>query len=177
MALKGNQGRLHGDVTLFLDDPESPAGDLFESIEKSHGRIEIRSATVTTDIAWPRDSGQQWPGLKALGKITARREIKGETTCHTRYYLLSRPMDAKSFAATVRAHWAVENNLHWSLDVAMNEDQARNRKDNGPENMALPRRPALNIINTDKAKSSNKLKFKRAGWDNKFLKSLIAQIS
>lgn len=86
-------------------------------------------------------------------------------------------MDAKFFAATVRAHWAIENNLHWSLDVVMNEDKARNRKDNGPENMALLRQLARSIINTDKAKGSNRLKFKRAGWDNKFLKSLIVQIS
>lgn len=177
MALKGNQATLHSDVALFLDDPATAPDDVFETVEKSHGRIETRHATVTADVAWLSRSGHDWPGLKAIGKVVATREIGGKATTSSRYYLLSRAMPAERFAAIVRSHWAIENSLHWVLDVIMNEDQARNRKDNGPENLALLRKWALNIIKGDKAKGSNRVKFKRAGWDNKFLRSLVTQIS
>ena len=72
-----------------------------------------------------------WPGLKAIGKVTATREKEGKTTTQSRYYLLSTPLSAERFLAVTRAHWAIENSLHWVLDVTMNEDRARNRKEKG----------------------------------------------
>ncbi len=75
-----------------------------------------------------------------------------------------------------RAHWGIENALHWSLDVTMNEDQARNRKDNGPYNLAILRHLALNLISKEDSKGSNRVKFKRAGWNDDFLLKLLAQI-
>ncbi len=104
------------------------------------------------------------------------RETATNTTMETAYYLLSMPMAPERFGQVVRAHWAVENSLHWTLDVTMNEDQARNRLDNGPNNLAVLRHMALNILNSQKSKISNRRKIKRAGWSNEFLANLLAQI-
>jgi predicted transposase YbfD/YdcC len=141
LALKGNQPALHDDVRHFLDDPETTLATARE-IDKGHGRIEIREAGVSTDIDWLQDS-HAWPGLQAIGKITASRESDGKTSSETRYYLLSRAETPERFNAIVRVHWGVENRLHWVLDVVFDEDQARNRKDHGPQNLALLRKLAL----------------------------------
>jgi hypothetical protein len=81
------------------------------------------------------------------------------------------------FAQIVRAHWGIENGLHWVLDVTMNEDQLRNRKDHGPENLALLRRLALNLAKREPSKGSMRGKLKRAGWDNQFLARMLAQFA
>jgi predicted transposase YbfD/YdcC len=175
LALKGNQGTLHDDVRLFLDDPATPlhrAG----SVDGGHGRIEERRAAVSTDIAWLQEH-HHWPGLAAIGKVTARRESAGGTTVETRYYLLSRAFTPERFGALVRAHWDIENGLHWVLDVVLDEDQARNRKDHGPENLALLRRLALNLAKLEPSQGSMRGKLKRAGWDNRFLARMLAQFT
>jgi predicted transposase YbfD/YdcC len=84
-------------------------------------------------------------------------------------------MPAQEFLDTVRAHWTIENSLHWVLDVVMREDHARARQDHAPANLALLRRMALNTIKRNQDKGSNRLKFKRAGWDDRFLRKLLAQ--
>lgn len=176
MALKTNQPALYDDVKLLLEDADAPADDSDETIDADHGRIETRRAEVLHDVGWLADS-HRWPGLAAVGKVTATREIDGQATTTTRYYIASRPLDAAELNRLARAHWGIENRLHWVLDVVMNEDQARARKDNAPENLALLRRLALNIIKQNKDKGSNRIKFKRAGWDNRFLLKLISQIA
>ena len=93
------------------------------------------------------------------------------------YYVLSAPLSAKRFTEVARAHWGIENGLHWVLDVTMNEDQARNRKDNGPENISLLRRLALNLIRLEGSKGSVKGKLKRAGWNDGFLTTLLSQFA
>jgi predicted transposase YbfD/YdcC len=175
LALKGNQGTLHDDVRRFLDDPGSEKITAPPAVEGDHGRIETRVATVSTAIDWLQEH-HQWPGLKAIGKIVRTREIGTKITTETAYYLLSTEMTAERFGDVARAHWAVENNLHWMLDVTMNEDQARNRLDNGPNNLAVLRHMALNILNAQKSKISTRRKIKRAGWNNAFLANLLAQI-
>jgi predicted transposase YbfD/YdcC len=175
LALKGNQETLHDDVRLFLDDPNTPLASAVET-DKGHGRIEIRSASLSTDIDWLQES-HDWPGLKAIGKITASREINGRASRETRCYLLSEPLTPEHFNATVRSHWSIENKLHWMLDVVMDEDQARNRKDNGPENLALLRKLALNLAKLEPSKGSMRGKLKRAGWDNTFLAQILAQFA
>ena len=174
LALKGNQGTLHADVCRFFDDPASEVTTARPVVEGDHGRIETRTASVSTDIEWLQQI-HQWPGLGAIGKITRVRETKTKTTTETAYYLLSTPMTAERFGQVVRAHWGVENTLHWVLDVTMNEDQARNRLDNGPNNLAVLRHMALNILNAKKSKISTRRKIKRAGWNHKFLADLLAQ--
>ena len=141
-----------------------------------HGRIEERRASLSTDIAWLQ-AQHDWPGLAAVGKIVSRRESADKTSVETRYYLLSSALDPARFNAVVRSHWSIENNLHWVLDVVMNEDQARNRKDNGPENLALLRRLSLNLAKLDPSKGSMRGKLKRAGWDNVFLAQLLRQFA
>ena len=175
LALKGNQGTLHDDVSRFLDDPATREITVHTTVDGDHGRIETRTATVSPAIEWLQED-HQWPGLKAIGKIVRSRETKAKTTTETAYYLLSTPITAERFGQVVRAHWAVENSLHWMLDVTMNEDQARNRLDQGPNNLAVLRHMAINILNSQKSKISNRRKIKRAGWNNAFLATLLAQI-
>jgi predicted transposase YbfD/YdcC len=174
LALKGNQGTLHDDVRLFLDDRQRLARPRHTTVEGDHGRIETRTSEVVSDITWLQEH-HQWPGLAAIGKITRHREIAGKTATETAYYLLSTPLSAERFAQAARDHWGIENGLHWVLDVTMNEDQARNRADNGPQNLALLRRLALNLAKLEPSKGSIKGKIKRAGWDDTFLLALLAQ--
>jgi predicted transposase YbfD/YdcC len=173
LALKANQPTSHADVSLFLDDPGHEAGDTDTTIDADNGRIETRIATVTTDIGWLQHD-HKWPGLKCIGKVTRTRETRKKTTVETAYYLLSKPMSAKRFNAVVRSHWGIENRLHWRLDVIMNEDQDRNRMDNGPYNFAILRHMAMNVFQKEGSKGSLRGKFKRAGWDDGFLRRLLA---
>ncbi len=176
MAVKANQPALHDDVKLMMNDPGAPADDTAETVDADHGRIETRRAEVLHDVEWLIES-HRWPGLAAIGKVTATREIDGRATTAARYYIASRPLTAAELNRLARGHWGIENQLHWVLDVVMNEDQARARKDNAPENLALLRRLALNIIKRNTDKGSNRLKFKRAGWDNRFLAKIISEIA
>jgi len=116
-----------------------------------HGRIETRTATVSTDIGWLQES-HRWPGLKAIGKVERVREAPDKTTRETAYYLLGTALTSERFLEVVRAHWGVENRLHWRLDVVMNEYQRRARRDNGPNDLAVPRHMALNVIQKESSK-------------------------
>jgi predicted transposase YbfD/YdcC len=175
LALKGNQGTLHSDVRLFLDDPETRPTDTHTKVDGDHGRIETRACSVSTDIGWLQES-HRWPGLAAIGKVIRTRETGAKVTTETAYYLLSAPFSAERFGQIARSHWAVENSLHWCLDVIMNEDNARNRLDNGPYNLAILRHMALNLIRKEPSKGSLRVKIKRAGWKDTFLAKVLAQI-
>ena len=174
MALKGNQGRLHDDVSSFLDDPKAEATTSSTTVDGDHGRIETRTAVVSTHIDWLQEQ-HQWPGLEAVAKITRIRESADKTSSETAYYLLSQPLTADHFNPVARAHWGVENRLHWCLDVQMDEDRNRTRKDNGPQNLAVLRHMALNVLRKDPRKESLRAKFKIAAWNNDYLTSLLAQ--
>jgi len=172
LALKGNQGTLHDDVRRLLDDPECQATASAPEVEGDHGRIETRTATVSTEIGWlQREHG--WPGLAAIGKVKRVRETADKTTTETAYYLLSTALTPERFNQVVRQHWGVENSLHWRLDVIMNEDQDRTRLGNGPHNLAVLRHMALNAIQKEGSKGSLRGKFKRAGWNDDFLTKLL----
>lgn len=168
LALKGNQGTLHDDVRRFLDDPACGAKQSEPTVDGDHGRIETRTATVSTDIGWLQET-HHWPGLAAIGKVVRSREIAGKTSTETAHYLLSLDMSAERLNEVVRSHWGVENRLHWRLDVVMNEDQARNRLGHGPQNLAVLRHMAINIMQKDPAKGSLRGKFKRAAWSDTYL--------
>ena len=173
LALKGNQGSLHADIRDFLDDPGTPVPSSGPLVEADHGRIETRTAIVSDDVAWLEET-HRWPGLAAIGKVTRSREMNGKTTTETAYYLLSTKVTPERFAQIVRCHWAIENSLHWCLDVVMNEDQARSRMDNAPHNLAVLRHLALNAVRKDPAKGSLRVKLKRAAWSNDYLVKLLA---
>jgi predicted transposase YbfD/YdcC len=173
LALKGNRGALHDEAQALLAnaDPEKAA----ITIEKSHGRHEER-------CAWVREVPKEWPeqygfkDLAAVARIDALRRINGEETRQTRYYVLSRVLDTAEALRVVRAHWSIENNQHWLLDVALAEDRAHTRNDRTAENIALLRRLALNLLRADPAKGSIRLKVKRAGWQDDYLLSLLRQM-
>jgi predicted transposase YbfD/YdcC len=172
LALKGNQGTLHDDVVLLLDDPELKASRTRPLVEADHGRIETRTATVSTEIGWLQKQ-HQWPGLKAIGKVERVRETANRTTTETAYYLLSCELTPERFNEVVRQHWSIENSLHWRLDVVMNEDQDRTRAGNGPQNLAVLRHMVINAMQKEGSKGSMRGKFKRAGWDDRFLFKLL----
>ena len=115
-----------------------------------------------------------WPGLTAIGKVVRLRETATQTTTETAYYLLSTALSGERFNEVVRSHWGVENRLHWRLDVVMNEDQDRTRLGHGPNNLAILRHMALNVMQKDPTKGSLRGKFKRAGWDDAYLTKLLA---
>ena len=175
LALKGNQGTLHDDVRLFLEDPATRVAEATQS-NKGHGRVETRTASVSADVAWLQET-HHWPGLQAVGKVTACRQAGGRTGRETRYYLLSQPWAPERFNDIVRSHWGIENELHWRLDVVFNEDQARNRKGLCAANLALLRKMALNLPRLEPSKGSMRGKLKRAGWDNDFLVAILAQFA
>ena len=175
LALKGNQGTLHDDVKLFLDDPATPVAQATQ-VGKGHGRIETRAASVSADIAWLQER-HDWPGLQAVGKVSATRRQKDEISEQTRYYLLSQAWPPERCNDIVRRHWGIENRLHWVLDVTCNEDQARNRKGHGAENLALLRKLALNLARLEPSKGSMRGKLKRAGWDDNFLINILSQFA
>ena len=173
LALKGNQGTLYEDAKLYLDDPAQDAGRRrHRDTDGGHGRIETRTASVAHDIDWLQER-HGWPGLAAIGKVVATRETRTGTTTETRYYIISAKLSPERFQHAVRSHWAIENSLHWVLDVTMNEDRQRNRTGNGPENLALLRRMALNVARIEPGKDAMRGKLKRAGWDNNFLLDMI----
>jgi predicted transposase YbfD/YdcC len=163
---------LHEDVRLLLDDPERAGTPTAQTVDGDHGRIESRTATVSTDIEWVHKT-HQWPGLAAIGKVVRVRETPAKTTPQTAYYLLSTKLSAERFNDVARQHWGIENQLHWRLDVTMNEDQSTTKADNGPQNLARLRHMAINIMQKDQKKESLRGKFQRAGWDNAYLTHLL----
>jgi predicted transposase YbfD/YdcC len=173
-TLKGNQEGLLSDARSCLSRTASRrAASTTES--EGHGRTETRVASV---VKVPKDVAEHhgFPGLKAFGRIEATRVIDGKTETDVRIFVLSRALTPKALLATVRNHWQIENGLHWQLDVTLREDAQRNRRDNGPANIAVLRRRALDVARRDTSKGSLAIKLKRAGWDHDFLLNMLSQM-
>lgn len=147
--------------------------DTHTTVDGEHGRIETRHYTPVADVHWFEEKGK-WAKLTSFGMVEAQRELNGQISTETRYYISSLPSDAKRFAAAARGHWAVENSLHWCLDIAFREDDSRVRTGHAPENLAMIRALALTLIKRDPhRKIGVKASRKRAGWDMEYLKKLI----
>jgi predicted transposase YbfD/YdcC len=178
LALKGNHETALEEVSSFLLDAKDKsfaavAHDFLETVEKDHGRIETRRYWITEEIGWFQDRGL-WDGLRSFGMVESLREIDGVSTRELRFFLASIPADAKNFARAVRGHWAIENSLHWSLDVCFAEDSSRIRVGYAAENMAILRHIALNVLKNDTSKKRGiKGKQKNASWDHSYLLSLL----
>ena len=182
LALKGNQGALREDVEIFA--AEQKANDFRDTtvsrsttVEGDHGRIETRAVTVIHDVAW-LDARHGWPGLKAVVMVESRREMSGgigRTERETRFYITSLTLPADQIGAFVRDHWAVENSLHWVMDMVFRDDECRLRTDHAPANFTTIKHIALNLIRRAPGKDSLRLKRKVAAWDDDFLASLIAR--
>jgi len=170
LALKSNQESLLSDArACFARITDAHPVARVETT--GHGRTETRTATVVA--AKGLAAHHDFPGLKAFGRIEATREIDGKPTSETRFFALSWSPAPEVLLSTVRAHWAIENALHWQLDVSFREDAARNRKDHGPTNIAVLRRRALDVVRRDPSKGSLSIKLQRAGWDDAFLRSIL----
>lgn len=173
LAIKGNRGPLHRAMRdlLATADPAEAA----RTSERSHGRGEDRDAVVLpVPDTWPERFG--FAGLAAVARIDSVRRTGGKEQRQTRYFALSRRLAPAEVLRVVRAHWTIENRLHWTLDVVMDEDGARARKDNAAENIALLRRLALNVLRAEPEKTSVRAKIKKAGWHDPYLLTLLGQM-
>jgi predicted transposase YbfD/YdcC len=174
LALKENQPTLWADACqLVTAAPRREEAHAEQPV--SHGRYEWRQIVVVGAGALARKHA--FPGIRAVARLTSHRRLDGrQTEVVVRYFLLSRRFSAKRLLKVIREHWGIENRLHWVLDVAFNEDRARNRKDHGPENLAILRKLALNLLRLHPDTASIRRKIKRAGWDDAFLLSLLAHM-
>jgi predicted transposase YbfD/YdcC len=189
LALKGNQETVHEEVKSFLDamiaeqqaprpvgvKPSKAAATLahVETVEKDHGRLEIRRYYQSDQLDWFADRSK-WEGLKSVGVVESIREVDGKTTVERRYYLSSLPLGVETFARAVRSHWGVENKVHWIMDVCFREDQSRARAGYAAENLATLRRWALNLLQRERTKKRGiRGKQLNAGWDQAYLLRLL----
>lgn len=177
LSLKGNQGTLHEDVKTWFTSALAPSiGST--TIDGDHGRVETRSVQVSDNIDWLQGRHPHWPGLKSIIAVTATRELKDKTETETRYFISSLDgSDPARLGRAVRAHWSVENNLHWVLDVAFDEDSNRTRSGNSAANLAIVRHIALNLIKGESAsKVGVKTKRAKAGWNTDYLLKILGII-
>ncbi len=186
MALKGNHEVVHAEVKAHLDAavaerearpvrPSKAAATLatLQTVEKDHGRGETRRYYQSAELEWFADRAK-WEGLQTVGMVEAIRETGGKQTVERRYYLSSLPLDVATFARAVRGHWAVENSLHWVLDVQMGEDDSRARAGYAAENLATLRRLALNLLKREATKKRGiRGKQLNASWDHAYLLRLL----
>ena len=178
-ALKGNQGEFYESVKDFLDDlANSPQSDsqyeIHEETDKGHGRIEIRKCWSSGDLDW-LDQKKEWAGLSSIAMIESTRIIGEKSTTERRYYICSFKQNAQQTSRVVRAHWGIENTLHWSLDVVFKEDLSRVRMGYAAENFSRARKIALSILKNHKTKKKKSVKTKRAscGWNSDFLREVL----
>jgi predicted transposase YbfD/YdcC len=176
LALKANQGRLYTDVQTLLDGmiaQNDATLAYYETCDEDHGRVEVRRywTTATLDTLRTRNA---WRKLQTIGVTEAERSLNGEITIERRYYILSLPNNAKTFGTAVRAHWQIENLVHWVLDIAFREDECRIRMGHGSENFAVLRHIALNLLRQEATfTGSIKSKRHRAGWNDAYLARIL----
>ena len=182
-SLKGNQGSLSDDVKLYFEDKNLAISSKHIDYDKGHGRVETRDCQVVNDVEWLRDMHKNWQSIKSIIRIDSRREFKDKITEETRYYISSLDLPAERILAAIRSHWAIENSLHWVLDMSFNEDYSRIRKENAPHVMAIIRHIALNLIQSAK-RSQDTLKRqsikglrKLCSWDDRTLDLVISKKS
>ena len=178
LAAKDNQKTAHAGIELYFDTAPAGEAEVLESVEKNHGRLETRRHAVSGHVGWM--SGQQrypgepkFKGIKTIGRIETTTESAAGIKKETRCYISSRVLDAAAFAKAVRSHWAIENGLHWVLDVEFGEDQSRLRQGHGAKNMAIARHFALNLVRAEPSRRSIKGKRKLASWKDAFLGSIL----
>ena len=184
LALKSNHHNLNADVRAYFeqcmaeswrDAQDQPiAYTNTTSSDFGHGRTETRTCWATACPEWA-DGKSEWAGLRSIARVEGTRCIDGKTSTEARYYLSSLPPNARRIADAVRAHWSIENRLHWVLDMTFNEDQSRIRTENAAVNMATLRHIALNLITKENSGKKKSIRAKRllAGWENDYLMQII----
>jgi predicted transposase YbfD/YdcC len=178
LAVKANQPTLRAEIEALFADAPATELDEHRDIDKAHGRIEERRVTVCREADWlsgeHRFPGElRLPDAAAVIRVSSRTELADRCRFDTRYFIASAPLGAERAASAVRGHWAIENCLHWVLDVTFADDQSRLRKGHGAQNMAVVRHFALNMVRAAPAKNSIRLRRKRAGWDTHFLRTIL----
>lgn len=182
IAAKDNQGTLRQDIQTAFDRSE-PHHDLayHQTVNKGHGRLEKRECWAIDDpaiIAYINDY-KTWTNLRSIVKVTSERHLltSGKMEQETRYFITSLAADVQQLLQAIRAHWHIENSLHWVLDMAFREDESRVRKDHAPENFAVIRQFALNLLKRENSLTVGiSAKRKRAGWDHDYLLKVLCQI-
>jgi len=180
LALKGNHGDLFEDVVQLFEQArqQSFSGiehDYYETQEQGHSGMETRRYWVMGNTDY-LVGAENWAKLTTIGCVESQRYVGDILVCETRYYLLSLPLDASRFAAAVRGHWGIENQLHWILDVAFREDNSRATAGYSGENLAVIRHIALNLLTQESsAKGGTHAKRLKAGWDDQYLLKVLAQ--
>ncbi|MEG4861170.1 ISAs1 family transposase [Microcoleus sp. K1-B6] len=184
LALKGNQKLLHKDVKDWFElaRKEKFAGrehSYYQQIEGGHHRVEKRQIWTVAVSELPSLHNQSlWTGLKTVVMVVSERRLWNKTTTEVRFYLSSLASNAEKISQAIRSHWGIENSLHWTLDVTFSEDKSRIRKDHSPENFALLRRLAVNLLKQEKGfKGSLKMKRYLAGMDNNYLVQILDSAS
>jgi len=184
LALKGNQKLLYQAVKKWFElaQKEQFLGreyNSYEQVEAGHHRVEKRQVwTVDVSELPPLHNQALWTGLKTVVMIVSERRLWNKTTTEARFYLSSLSSNAEKIAGAIRSHWGIENSLHWTLDVTFSEDKSRIRKQNSPENFALLRRLAINLLKQEKGfKGSLKMKRYLAGMDNNYLVQILNSAS
>lgn len=178
LAVKANQPGLMGEIARFFDDPQTAGITTHAQADKGHGRVEERSVSVSTVIDW-LDAGRRFPGehrfprLAMIARVEARTWDKGRQTSAMRHYVCSRPMSPHALGDAVRSHWAIENSLHWVLDVTFGEDKARSRTGHGPANMATVRHFAFNILKAVDDRRSLKLRRNKAARNPDYMAEIL----
>lgn len=181
-AVKENQGKLYAEVKDLFDGclaeqfQQVPHG-YARTVEKGHGRIEIRECWTLSDPEFLEYVQQRhhWAGLQTVVMVCAERRINGRRTRSIRYYISSLANDVQRILQSIRAHWGIENKLHWILDIAFREDESRLRKGNGPENFAMVRHMVLSLLKQEpSAKIGVKAKRLKAAWDRNYLLQVLS---
>lgn len=177
LAVKGNQEYLHEDVKetlapIIASSCETGTEKCAQTEEMNRGRREKRTCYISTDLSKIRDK-LLWKGLKAIGVIISEREYNGKLEVETRYFISSRVMSAHLLLQGVRNHWAIENGLHWVLDVVFGEDAHQLREGNGPQNFTTLRKLAHALIKNSKPKNGIKGTREMAGWNTDILEEII----
>jgi len=183
LSVKDNQGHLFEDISVLcgVDREQNfkyASLDYNKIVNKGHGRIEIRECWSTSNPEYLNliHNAKNWAGLKSIAMVVSARIIDGKESQDTRYYISSLDSDAKRISQIVRKHWSIENQLHWVLDVALNEDRSRVRKDQAPENLAVLRHIAFNLLKQEKtAKGGIHAKQLQAAWNDEYLLKILAQ--
>lgn len=178
LALKGNQGSLREDVEVFVAEQtangfQDTTISRDETVDGDHGRIETRKTTVIHDVAWLQER-HDWPGLKSIVMVESTRENGNTIETETRFYITSLVLIATLVGPIIRSHWAIENSLHWVMDMVFRDDECRVRTENAPANFTTLKHMAHNLIRKAPGKDSLRLRRKVAAWDDDFLASLIA---
>ena len=177
LAVKQNQPHLYADIqatfaTLLAQESVTDLQS-YTTHGYQHGRDEIRTYWTTAHLDGIRDR-DAWKGLQSIGMTLSDRETQGKSQQERRYFIISRTNDVHTFGHAVRTHWSIENNLHWMLDVAFGEDASRIHKEHAPQNMAVMRHMALNLLQHDQTRTGS-VRTKRlcAGWNDAYLEVLL----